>query len=105
MQKITNEDVIQYPSPPNRQWYINDIFKTKHDKKKRIGKKVVKNALMDQDILYYARRNSDGFKFTDLGNWLLENNDEFHIEYSTAPESIYPATRDCISKGIESNVI
>jgi hypothetical protein len=48
---------------------------------------------MDQDKLVYARHHPDGFKFTELGNWLSENNNAFQREYSTDPASHTPRNK------------
>ena len=45
---------------------------------------------MDQDILFYARDHPEGFKFVELGNSLLEKNNEYRDEFSMTPASHTP---------------
>jgi hypothetical protein len=73
----TNNDSIVRPTPPID---INGaIFEAKDDKT------LTNNALLYQDILRYGRDrkyDSNGFRFSDLVNWLMRNNLEFINLYS-----------------------
>jgi hypothetical protein len=57
------------------------------------NKMQAKNALLYQDILRYAREqqcmnDGNGFRFTDLANWLMKNNLEFLQYYSDSAKHI-----------------
>ena len=57
----------------------SEIFGTKD------GNTLTNSALLYQDILRYGREreyNNEGFRFSDLGNWLIANNLEFSKYYS-----------------------
>jgi hypothetical protein len=56
------------------------------------------NMYMYRDILRFAERHSISFKFTDLGNWLLKNNNEFLDEFSTFPGFHTPKSRRLANK-------
>jgi hypothetical protein len=46
------------------------------------------------DILKFAKQNyNDGFRFTDLGNWLLKNNREFLAFYQDSDAKIPKSAR------------
>ena len=58
------------------------------------NKKFIKNdAMLNQDILRYGIKHHDGFKSTEIGNWLLENNIEFRDEYSGSKAHVPNSTR------------
>ena len=64
------------------------IFATDSDKK------VIKNdASLYQDILRYGMKHPTGFKFTEIGKWLLVNNAEFSEEYSGSKAHVPNSTK------------
>jgi hypothetical protein len=65
--------VIDLPSIPP----INMIFETINSNVNTF----TNTALLYQDILKYAIEHDDGFGFTELGNWLIDNNHEFRSYY------------------------
>jgi hypothetical protein len=63
------------------------------------NKKMLRNdALLYQDILAYGKKKTDGFKFTELANWLLQNNREFMHEFSGSKAKTPPSTRLAIKR-------
>jgi hypothetical protein len=71
--KIHNINTISYPDfPPSIIIIFENNDKEKYD-----------NASLYQDILEYANdKDSSGFKFIQLGNWLMKKNKEFVDYYS-----------------------
>ena len=68
----------------------NEIFGTKD------GKTLTNNALMYQDMLRYVRDResiNEGFRFSDLGNWLIKNNREFSNIYIDSKKRTPPNVR------------
>lgn len=75
---------------PQRPIDINVILNTSSKNKMQ-----AKNALLYQDILKYAREqeyknDGNGFRFTDLANWLMRNNLEFLEYYSDSDKHTPP---------------
>jgi hypothetical protein len=59
--------------------HIKNIFE------KENGDEYTKNALLYQDIIQYSIKTKNiHFKYQELGNWLINNNYEFQLEYSTS---------------------
>ena len=54
-----------------------------------------KNALLYQDILRYGSEHpfSDGFRFTELANWLMDNNLEFYNYYTDSLGKVSKSNR------------
>lgn len=68
----------------------SEIFGTKD------GNTLTNNALMYHDMLRYGREresNNEGFRFTDLGNWLIKNNREFYNYYTDSKKRTPPNIR------------
>jgi hypothetical protein len=82
---------------------INMIFE-RSDNNDRI---FTNAALLYQDILKYGIEHNDGFGFTELGNWLINNNYEFRTYYTgdkaRTPKSARLANRrQTIQEGIDN---
>lgn len=56
------------------------------------------NALLYQDILAYGKKKNEGFKFTELANWLLQKNREFIDEFSGSKAKTPLSTRLAIKR-------
>ena len=68
----------------------SEIFGTKDDKT------LTNSALMYHDMLKYGRDragNNEGFRFSDLGNWLIANNREFSNYYTDSKKRTPPNVR------------
>lgn len=55
--------------------------------------KYTKDAELYQDILEYSISKNDGFKFTELGQWLLDHNNEIVTYYSDFRKKVSRAAR------------
>lgn len=83
-----NGDNMVTPAPPVD---INGVIFEADD-----DKTLTKNALLCQDILRYGREqrySTSGFRFSDLGNWLMRHNPEFINYYSGSKGKIRYYTR------------
>ena len=60
---------------------INMIFERTNEIATSNIETFTNTALLYQDILKYAIEHSNGFGFTTLGKWLIDNNREFHCYY------------------------
>jgi hypothetical protein len=77
---------VSYPNPK-----INIIFENnKNDK--------YNNASLYQNILEYASTSPSGFRFTQLGRWLMKNNREFINDYSSGSDSNKPISARIANK-------
>jgi hypothetical protein len=56
------------------------------------------DAFLYRDILAYGKEKNDGFKSTEVGNWLLQNNIEFRNEFSGNKAKTPPSTRLAIKR-------
>ena len=72
---------------------LSRVFSTSSSKKM-----LRNNALLYQDILAYGKNKTEGFKFTELANWLLQNNREFMHEFSGSNAKTPRSTRLAIKR-------
>ena len=72
---------------------LSRVFSTSSSKKM-----LRNNALLYQDILAYGKNKTEGFKFTELANWLLQNNREYMHEFSGSNAKTPRSTRLAIKR-------
>lgn len=82
---------------------INMIF----EREAQYGAIFTNAALLYQDILKYGIEHNNGFKFIELGNWLIHNNNDFRSYYTDSkahtPKSARLSNRrDTIQKHVDN---